>query len=235
MKPSMSSPILFMKKQLRNNFGFSVMEVLIAVGLLGIVSMGLVSLIQNSNKSVAAVEEKLAILDLEKTLVSLSIGRNLCSKSFTTSAAYYTYPVATGVPTSISVSALYLSVSDALPLAQASLGLGNNPNLLIKSINIKNILGSGTNYMGDLTIAFDYKKNTTARKDLSTKVILLGTVASGDITLTSCTVNDPTAGGGPATGIDNQAACNSIGGEWVQPGGGRPDFCTVGSDSLDWY
>lgn len=216
-----------------NHQGLSLVEVLVALGLLSIVSIGAANLIQSYNKNISSIEEKLSILDLEKTLINLSVGRNICEKKFLENPAAYTFPVSNFPPASgVSIDGLFLSSTDAVGIAETNKPLLKINSVTVNSIEFQNFIGSGNTYIADLVIKF--KDTIVPRKPLVTKVSLLGNVVGTDLTLTSCTVAD-NASSGSATNVDNETACKKIGGEWIQPGGSRPDFCSLPDEILEWY
>lgn len=212
--------------------GMSLIEVLIALSLLSIASLAIISLIQNYNRSVLSIEEKLAILDLEKTLVNLSIGKNICEKKFLENPATYTYPLANFPIPTVAIDALYLLTSDTIPIAEKNSTIQSKNNVIVESIEFENISGSGDSYFADLIIKF--KGTVISRRPLITKVLLSGNIVGTNLVLTKCMAADNVANKNPAA-VDNETSCNNIGGEWIQPGGTRPDFCSFPGEIIEWY
>lgn len=216
-----------------NSRGMSLVETLVALGLLSIISMAIMSLIQSYNKNLLSVEEKLTILDLEKTLINLSAGKNICDKKFKESPSSYTFPVASFPPAAgLTIDGLFLVSTDTTGIAEKNKTLLNKNSISVESIELQNISGSGNSFFADLIIKF--KDTVIPRKPIMTKVSLGGNIVGTNLVLTSCMVADATNVNNPNT-IDNETACTKIGGEWIQPGGYRPDFCSYPGEILEWY
>jgi len=61
------------------NRGMSIMEVLVATGLLSIVSLGVMSMISSQNKEVTALTEKLGAKDVQEQLINMMSVPDFCS------------------------------------------------------------------------------------------------------------------------------------------------------------
>lgn len=229
----------FMKKLIllfkNNRHGLSLVEVLVALGILSISSIGITNLIQSYNKNIISIEEKLVILELEKNLINLSAGRNICEKKILENPNAYTFPISNFPPTAgFSIDGLFLSLTDSLGIIEKNKPLLKQNSVTAYTIEFQNISGSGNSYTADLVIKF--KDTIIPRSPLITKVSLSGNIVGTDFALTSCTVADATLVQSiSATSIDNETACKKIGGDWIQPGGNRPDFCSYLGEILEWY
>ncbi len=67
-----------MKNNLRTKKAFSIVEVLMTIGLLGIISAGITSMILSQNKQTRAVAENLAAQDLYKSLITSLSNSEVC-------------------------------------------------------------------------------------------------------------------------------------------------------------
>lgn len=214
--------------------GMSLIEVLISLSLLSIVSLGIISLLQNHNKSIQSVEEKLVILDLQKTLISLSAGKNICEKKFLETPALYTYPTASFPPAAgIGIDGLFFLPTDSIGIVEKNKPAQGLSTVIIDSIEFQNISGSGGNYIADLIIKF--KGTVLIRKPINVKVNLLGKVVGADLILMGCMTANLVSNIDP-NNIDSETACKEIGGEWVvptEPNGIK--FCSYPNSTLEWY
>ncbi len=219
-----------------NNSGFSLIELLVVVGMMSIIGLGIMTLISNSHKDTALIEERLGILDLHKALTTLTMGKNICESSFTGNQALFTYPLSTfpPVPPAPDIE-LTKILSDTTPIAEVA----NRQNTIaglwvekIKLLNLRSANPGNTLYTADLVISFTNETNPNhiKRKPIATKVILSGTIVGTNIVLNSCITEPPN--GTPST----HTACEAVGGSWVVPvDTTRPQFCTLSADIIEWY
>lgn len=212
--------------------GVSLVEVIVAISILSIASIAILSLIQVFNKNIRAVGEKLEIMELEKTLISLSVGKNICEKKITEAPLSFTFPIASFPPVGgFSIDGIFLFTTDTLGIAEKDKLLYSSSSIFVKSIEFKNITGFATTYFADMTI--DFKGTTIPRKPVVTKVSLSGTIVGSDFVLGGCSVGSTNGFTDPTT-IDNQADCLRIGGEWTKFGS-SPGFCSFPNEGIDWY
>lgn len=74
--------ILKMRPRIRHTQGFSLIEVLVSVAVMGVISFAMMEMIQQQNKSIRILSEKLAVKDLEISLKSLVSNNNFCGCLF---------------------------------------------------------------------------------------------------------------------------------------------------------
>ncbi len=208
--------------------GFSLLEVMVGLAILVVISAGLIELIRQSNVGVGVIEERLAVTDLSNTLISLTVGKNLCAKEFLSAPAKFTFPLATFSGQSFPIDSLYVNSTDITPLISKNTSLLAKTSVSVENILFENITGAAPPFLGDLVVSFSSKMG--ARKPIRVKFSLAGSVTGTDVTLTGCTVSTD-----QHNSIIDEGACLSVGGQWVDPGGGRPSFCTLPNDILEWY
>lgn len=221
--------LLVIKKNSTNN-GFTLVEILIALGIFSLISFFIGATINNFNKNISSVEEKMNILDLEKNIINLSASKNICEKKFLATPTSYTYTLSS-FPSSgltILIDGLFYQSSDTVGIAEVNKALPVHSNVVVESIEFNNISGANGSYIADLNIKF--KNTIIPRKPFVTKMALTGVISGTDMVLKSCQMIPNSV-----SSNDNQVACEKSGGEWVQPGGTRPDFCTFSNDIIEWY
>lgn len=67
---------------MKGSKGFSLIEILVSVAVLGVVSLGLASMISNQMQAVAYVEDQLEKSQIERAIESVLTDYNACGKSF---------------------------------------------------------------------------------------------------------------------------------------------------------
>lgn len=204
--------------------GFSLIEMLIVVGLLGIVTVGLMTLITNAVSDMKGVSEKLASIDLQKSLVTaITAGKNLCGFAVTAAPASFSFASATFPPASIAISGLYMDAAGADPLVVAGTNFSNS-TLRIVSLAFSNIALSTTDrYTANLTVVVASSRPV---RPLVTRIMLNTVNGGATISLAGCTTI--VAGGVPTT----QAECEAAGLLWVAAG----NFCySPSAGGIDWY
>ena len=125
------------------------------IGVFGFVAAGAMTLMENSMREMKSVSEKLAKLDLEKTLVtSIKSGKNLCEFAVVTNPAAFTFASAGFPPASIPIPGLYMDAAgiDAIVVTGANY---SNSSLNIVSMDFSNIVLAGSDkYTAVLTVNF---------------------------------------------------------------------------------
>lgn len=219
-------------KKMTNNKGMGLVEIILSMGLLGILSLAFTNMISQSNKSTRELEEKVNLLQFEKDLITVTAGLNLCEKEFATNPATYRYAVGSFPPASnINIPALYLDPAGTLSFAVADTKLNPNGRIKIDQIRIRNIRGTFPNLLADLDVLF--KEGLVSRKPVTSLISIAAVNDGSNVTLTGCQVRN---GGAPPGGpVDSQTVCENLGGVWVDPGSPRPPFCSFDSDTMSWF
>jgi prepilin-type N-terminal cleavage/methylation domain-containing protein len=196
------------KRQNINQLGMSLIEILIAMGILLIVMLAVANLQVSQMKEVRALSEKLAVLDLERLLISSLADGTICTAQLATNAVNPSAPYhidSTALSTmSISLTSIPASSAvGAIPLI-STLPSPAVSQIKIASIIVKNFISSGSpnQYIADLEVRFDSSLLVRALKPLTIKLNLR------------------------TDGADNISSC---------VGGGAPLICTTVSASVPFY
>ena len=166
-----------------NNVGLSIVETLVALGIMSIMMFGFSAMMFNQNKEVKSVGEILAIQDLQKTLSSAMTDVNLCTYTLgITSASSTVVFDARQLPVSINFNGPIYSgiraVSGAAPiLGPAIVQRGqpvspSNSSVVVNSIRLEIQAGSLDNYVGRWIVDFDNSKTTRPHKPVYITTLL---------------------------------------------------------------
>lgn len=142
---------------MKNSKGLSLIELLIAVAILGAMSFGFASMMVNQNKSVQGLSEQLAKLDLEKLLIASLADGKICtavlnSKTFD--------PVSLNWSPALSLNSLPASEAPGAPnLIETNSQIANGSSLTIENISFVNLINNGvdassTSYRVTLQVSF---------------------------------------------------------------------------------
>ena len=208
------------------NRGMSIIEVLVATGLLSIVTLGVMSMISSQNKEVTALTERLGVKDVEAQLVNVMNVADFCSclmRGLTLNA--------TSVPMTLSANPVDIPMgyNQPIPVLLTTPCTPNSVNRIVPSggnkiagLNVKvntityadiNPLGS-SKYSANLKISFDPNSGVRPHADIKASVIF--TVNSADPAnaqrFQACGSAVPAA----STGC---RMCKSCGGSWPIDGG----------------
>lgn len=156
--------------------GFSIIEVLVALGIMSIVSMALISLLTNQNKEVKALGERMISKDVETQLKNVLLNSSYCDcllrgytlNTVTTPTAWNSFP--------LSIPSGYNQPPPAAPTPCTALssfiippvgGKIGNSSVKTAGITMDNILYQGSGYYtGSLNISFDPGSMVRAMKSL---------------------------------------------------------------------
>lgn len=153
--------------------GFSILEVLIAAGIMAIVTLGIATSIANLQKQNKAVQQKLESIELKQQLISIFSSRNSCKCMFVDNQL-------TAIPTNLRTTNLQnlthgcISGNWITPAANVP---GTQTNLKISSVELVNFLDvglvAGTQYTADLQINFDPSSTVFSLKPITIKQAFL--------------------------------------------------------------
>ena len=154
-----------------NSSGFSIVEVLVALGIMSIVTMGMMTLITNQTKDIQGIDEKMALQGVQ-TQVSNVLSSSAFCGCFIGTTRTFDYSASPKVwntfPTSIASS--YDGTCAAVGAAFLTVGTNLSPRLLPTGMSLQNInettAGSG-NFSANLILQFDQALLTNSRKSLS--------------------------------------------------------------------
>lgn len=183
----------------RNNLqsGFSIVEILVSLGLMGIAMAAMITMISNQNSAIKQMESKLAILDLERYMITSLSGSAVCTFALTypTPQKFNSEIASSSIP---SISKIYSSANASSPLI-VSVGSAVSPAVTIQSISVKEInsLGNADEFQGYLEIAF-HNSSGMAFKPLRFLINLKtnSTSPANGKEVVSCNTPTPSAAGG---------------------------------------
>jgi hypothetical protein len=178
---------------LKNQGGQSIIQVMMAAVIMGILFIAMASMQSNQVRENRALSEKLGALDLQKTLSSALADGTVCSYVLT-------HPVATITPAALPqkipiAPAIYASITSAGAPGPIFVQAGSQPSafastLVVKDMNLTVTSGSGTSYLGSVYINFQESKLIRAMKPASAGVIVTVDASNN---VTSCVGGGSTA------------------------------------------
>jgi prepilin-type N-terminal cleavage/methylation domain-containing protein len=198
------------KNLITNQKGMSMIEVMVAVGIMAIIMAGVASMMSNQSKETKSLDEKMGLQGTQTMLSNILTSSGYCQcfmGTGTTVDTTQTPPTfSASLPTAIQTS----YDASCNPIGTALLTVGTqlaNTNLKPTAISLQNITDSGgatpgVNYTGNLVVNFDQTALVRARKDVS--VPFAFSVNSADVStarhITSCgsVVGIPTPAPAPA-------------------------------------
>jgi type II secretory pathway pseudopilin PulG len=160
--------------------GFSIVEILIASGMLGILILGFISFMVMQQKEAKSLSQKLNTLDLEKLLMATLADGTVCTFELANPAASTNNPIkfdSTALPTTspIAISQIRASaISTAPNIVQAGAFVPGSKELTISDISLSNISSAGIPdlFLGELNISFDESKLVHPLKPIKFRVTL---------------------------------------------------------------
>ncbi len=184
--------------------GFSLIELLVVLSILGIMSMALATLLSNQSKQQTIVMQKSEIIDLKQTIQnSMSNLLNCACLMNPTNNKSNEYPLSfdsTALPASIQLKYLY-SACDAttkkptFPLAQENTFLpGTQTHLKISKILLSNIQKTGgiNEFQGDFEVQFDASSTAGVRRPLTVTQRFIAEGPANAMTVKSCNISGST-------------------------------------------
>ena len=160
----------------RNSDGFSIVESLVAVGIMSIVMMGFTQMMWNQSRQTKGFEETLARLDVEKTLATFLADGSVCGATLAGTlpgTAPKTFDINNFASTSFSLNSIPSSsldgAADLLAVDQQASSVSNS--LKVDTIAYKNIQNTGPDkYTVDLVVTF--KGGVRPLRPLNIKTII---------------------------------------------------------------
>ena len=192
------------KYRSKSQQGISIIEVLVAVGLMAIIMTGFSSMLLNQNKETKALGEILAAQDLQKNLTALSASGAVCEylvkdKIFNASL------VVAGTPQEIDIGTtpIYSSMFNSTTPGPALIKKGDKVSVYSQSLEVKSIklkietgVVSGTTGSFNAKWIIDFDETKTIRK---VKPAIASTVIAADTT-TATNAKIVSCAGGSSTG-----------------------------------
>ena len=199
--------------KLHNRKGFSLIELMIVVGIMSVVALGITSLINDMTTAQSAIEEKLATLEASSGLTRAFANSAICGAQLgqpvTPSAVDLSPPsVATATITypEIRMGASSIVKKD-YPLPGYPVG-----RMMVQSIKLKNIaLISGNNFSGDLEVVLNPTTTKRSLKPFGVKNLIF---TASPAPFTSATI---TGCGSDSTPAGTPCGIQWHGGTWLTP------------------
>jgi prepilin-type N-terminal cleavage/methylation domain-containing protein len=152
----------------QKNRGFSLVEILVALGAISIAMMALMTLIQSQNREMSALDEKMMLQGMQLRLASTLSNPDACGCFLGTST--FNVPSATWNSMPSWVGATYDASCATVGLPLISVGTSFAPKLKPTGIEMKDVtetvVGSGR-YSANLVVNFDQGLLTRSRKSIS--------------------------------------------------------------------
>lgn len=158
---------------LKNSRGFSIVEVLVTLGIMSVITMGMMTLVTNQTTDIKAIDEKMALQGVQTQVSNVLSSPAFCGCFISgTTARTFNYSAAPKVwntfPTSIASS--YDGACAAVGAAFLTVGTALEARLMPTGMSLQNITettaGSG-NFSANLVLTFDQTLLTRSRKNLS--------------------------------------------------------------------
>lgn len=187
-----------MQRKTQSSFrrrGIGMAELLVAMAILGIVTVAFSQMMSDQQKQTRALSEKLAALDLQSLLLKIYADPSVCTFDLTNTVLpanpgnpqKFTDTLPTAI-SPISLSTIHSSAQGASPPVLVSVGSSVNSSLKIGSIRIANISKIATKqYLGELQITFT--GTAAPMKPITSSITLQtdgGALNPGKETITGC-------------------------------------------------
>lgn len=203
--------------------GMSIVEVMIAIGIMGIMAAGMASLQSGQMKEAKAVGEQLASLELQRTLTQVIASGAVCQFIFNDSAnssglsatppnATFTIPATYPLANAFTLTKIPSTASATSPVAaqvnQVASSYSNSLTVASIAVDITGV-GANNQFNANLIVSFNApsaRPGSPVRqiKPISLPVILQSTVSGSTATVTNCT----------ASGQMTPEICAGIGGTY---------------------
>lgn len=178
-----------------NQNGMSILETLIAFGIMAILMAGFSSMILNQQKETKYVAEMLAGLDLQKNLINVLADGSVC-KYILNNPTELKFN-SNNLPRTIKPSLpIYAGVPSGTPgVAVAQVGKpasAYSSSMVVKSIELEIISGTGSSFTGNWIIDFDETKSVRTHKPITVSAILYADISDpSNAKITDCMSSGP--------------------------------------------
>lgn len=185
---------------IKNEVGFSLVEVITALGILGIVSIQVASMLSNQNKEVRGITESLAAQDLYKDLIRSSADSNIC-KYMLKSVEFDSQEVLMGKPVKISMGdkPIYASMTGPdtpgiILTKKGSQASSYSPTLYVKEISFEILSGTVSDKHGvfkaNWVVDFEQDKSVRPNRPLKVSSIFKADVTNPSKAKVESCMND---------------------------------------------
>ncbi len=178
-----------------NKSGQSMVQMLVSIGIMGIMMMSLISMLQTQNNEVRALKEKLATADLQVQLTRGFSDGAVCSslltgRTFTVTGSGVVLPSINLTNTSIPISTL--PGAPALVAANAPISAISNTVFAAptNTFQVRDITGSTVgnvgHYMANFVVNLDTSRMVRSLKPIVTQISMRTSGAGATKTITNC-------------------------------------------------
>ena len=184
---------------IRSRSGFSLVETLVVVGVMGIIMGGMMTLQSHQSKEVKALSEQLAKSELDKNLISVFADGTICSFMFANGSSVGLSPVnatfdASTLPkkNAFTLNQIPLRGGSSAPIAQINQQASASSNsLYVNSIYVNVVQKVDANhYLATLNVSFDPARTVRAVPDLSYPMLLQTSGANANTSISSCAMTN---------------------------------------------
>lgn len=177
--------------------GFSLVEVMIVVGLLGVVALGVASMMSQMSRAQRRLQEQMARVEAANLVSQVVSSSQLCTTMLTKPSAFgfnsAALPATGGLPS----GTIPLGAGTALKVGEPASPL--SPNLVVQSLDLVGITNAGAPdvWTGEIQVVFDNSKLVMSLAPIRQRIILATDPSSpvGAKKVVSCS-----GGSGPALG-----------------------------------
>jgi hypothetical protein len=173
-----------LEKTLRSSTGFSIIEIVAGLAVLLIGMVAISSALFSLRMQFKALDEKMALVNLSRTIQGELLRKDICSKTMALNAGTFTFPTASFPPTTpIPLTELY-SGSELAPFLQLNQKVaGASSELRLTNVEVK-IRQVDGNYVGDLELKLGGGAGSFA--PLRYTVQIATAVVGGNTIVTGC-------------------------------------------------
>lgn len=183
-----------------NQAGFSIVEVLISVGIMAIVMLSMSSMMVAQNKSIQQMETKLAILDIERYMITALASSSVCSFALTDPAPKVFNSEFVGTAT-IPLASIHSAADVSSPnIVSVGSPISTSSSVTVQAISVKDlqVLTTGPDdFRGYLEVSFNNSQGFQYKP--LRFLINIKTNAASPITakeIASCNAAESSASGG---------------------------------------
>lgn len=144
-----------------NEAGFSMVQVLIAIAISGMLAMGIATMMSNQNKEAKSLGEKVAIIDLSNLLMTTWTDPSVCTGQFSGTTLDTTL---VGSPTPLELNLTTVAGNGSPIINAGDVVSPIAPGFKVSTIKVTRFTGSGDDFNAVLQIDFQVTKNTRAHK-----------------------------------------------------------------------
>ena len=173
-----------------NQKGVTIVETLVAIGIMAIMMVGFSSMLLNQQKETKSVSEILAGLDLQKNLISALADGSVCNHILNnpTQLTFNSNNLPRDLFPSLPIYASVVSgVVGAVIAQEGQPASVFSTSMVVKDIRLNITSGSGSTYTGNWIIDFDETKSVRPHKPVTVSTILkVDSSAPGNTKITGC-------------------------------------------------